>query len=64
MVAHPADYRWSSYRGNVQGEPDALLKPRASYLALGKDAVSREAAYRELFRHELEPGYDTVVARE
>jgi putative transposase len=27
MVAHPAEYRWSSYRANAQGETDALLKP-------------------------------------
>jgi putative transposase len=63
MVAHPAEYRWSSYRGNAQGESDGLLKPHALYLALGKDAASREAAYRELFRHELEPGLVDEIRR-
>jgi putative transposase len=56
MVAHPADYRWSSYRANAQGEADPLLTPHALYLGLGLEADSRQAAYRELFRHELEPG--------
>jgi len=55
MVEHPAEYRWSSYRANAQGERDALLRPHPSYEALGTDAAARQAAYRELFRHELEP---------
>lgn len=41
MGAHPAEYHWSSYRGNAQGEPDGLLKLHALYLALGSDAASR-----------------------
>jgi putative transposase len=53
MVEHPADYRWSSYRANAQGETDLLLCPHALYDALGPDQVSRQEAYRELFRFEL-----------
>jgi len=56
MVAHPAEYRWSSYRANAQGEADALIRPHVLYEALGKDPVDRRMAYRELFRHELDPG--------
>lgn len=56
MVEHPAEYRWSSYRANAQGERDALIQPHEVYDALGSDAASRQAAYRELFRYELEPG--------
>lgn len=56
MVQHPADYRWSSYRANAQGEADALLSPHPLYEALGQDAPGRQAAYRELFCHELDPG--------
>jgi len=63
MVEHPAEYRWSSYRGNAQGEPDALVQPHGLYLALGQDAKSRAAAYRELFRHELEPGVVDEIRR-
>ena len=55
MVAHPAEYRWSSYRANAQGEEDALVVPHEVYLGLGQD-VARLAAYRELFRYELESG--------
>ena len=56
MVEHPAEYRWSSYRANAQGENDALIQTHAVYDALGLDATGRQAAYRELFRYELEPG--------
>ncbi|SCX86773.1 transposase [Nitrosospira sp. Nsp13] len=55
MVAHPAEYRWSSYRANALGEVDALVKPHSLYEMLGLDAAARQAAYRALFRHELEP---------
>ncbi|WP_256329309.1 hypothetical protein [Nitrosomonas sp. Nm33] len=27
VVVHPAEYRWSSYRVNAQGETDAVVKP-------------------------------------
>lgn len=63
MVAHPAEYRWSSYRVNAQGEPDALVKPHSLYTALGLDASGRMAAYRELFRYELEPGLVDDIRR-
>lgn len=63
MAEHPAEYRWSSYLGNAQGEPDALLKPHAMYLALGRDEASRAAAYRELFRYALEPGLVDEIRR-
>jgi len=56
MVEHPAEYRWLSYRVNAQGEDGGLVTPHALYLALGADATDRQEAYRELFRHELEPG--------
>jgi putative transposase len=52
MVADLALYRWSSYRANALGEPDALLTPHALDLRLGDDA--RRAAYRELFRGALD----------
>lgn len=41
MVKHPAEYHWSSYRSDAQGEPDSLLKPHSLYQAPGKDAVNR-----------------------
>ena len=56
MVAHSADYQWSSYRENVQGEGDGILSPHACYQALGRDAAERQGKYRELFRDHLESG--------
>lgn len=56
MVAHPADYRWSSYRANAEGMPDALLSPHPVICALGRTASERRAAYREMFEEDLKPG--------
>ncbi|MBL8470795.1 MAG: transposase, partial [Rhodocyclaceae bacterium] len=55
MVAEPGQYRWSSYLGNAEGKVDAVLSPHDLYVAFGKDASERQAAYRELFREELDP---------
>lgn len=55
MVRHPADYLWSSYRTNGQGEESELIKPHRLYKALGPDESQRQSAYRKLFRHELDP---------
>jgi putative transposase len=63
MVVHPGEYRWSSYRANGQGEENALIRPHGLYEALGLDAPSRQAAYRELFRYELEPGLVDQIRR-
>ena len=49
LVAHPSDYRWSSYGANALGQHDPLLTPHAEYLALGQHSEEREAAYRTLF---------------
>lgn len=50
MVAHPGDYRWSSYAAHANGESNTLLIPHPLYSALGKTTAKREHAYRELFR--------------
>lgn len=63
MVEHPAEYRWSSYRANAQGEADSLIRPHPVYEGLGVDPERRQAAYRELFRHELEPGVVDQIRR-
>jgi putative transposase len=54
MVEHPAEYRWSSYRVNAQGESSALVKSHSFYVAIHEKKSERLAAYRELFRHQLE----------
>jgi putative transposase len=63
MVEHPAEYRWLSYRANAQGEADVLVRPHPLYSTLGDDAASRQAAYRELFRYELESGLVDEIHR-
>jgi putative transposase len=54
MVEDPAHYRWSSYRANALGQPDALLTPHPLYLSIGRDPKERQATYRALFRGQME----------
>lgn len=56
MVEHPAEYVWSSYRANAQGEANLFVTPHLLYLQLGNQSEARLAHYRELFRYELDPG--------
>lgn len=53
MVDDPAAYLWSSYRANGLGQPDTLITPQATYLALDRDDVRRHAVYRELVQQAL-----------
>lgn len=55
MVEHPADYLWSSYRANGQGENNPFICPQNEYQRLGESDESRQRAYRELFRAHMEP---------
>ena len=55
MVAHPADYAWSSYRHNGQGSPDKGIKPHPLYIQLAEHPQLRCAAYREMFKTRIEP---------
>lgn len=63
MVDHPADYRWSSYRVNGQAGAAILSHLIGSNHGLGETAERREAAYRELFRYELDPGLVDEIRR-
>jgi putative transposase len=56
MVEHPADYPWSSYRHHAEGRADPLVRSHANYAALGTTPEARQAAYKELFRYQLDPG--------
>lgn len=55
LVEHPAEYRWSSYRANAQGEASTLLTNHSLYNAVGPDEATRQSNYRELFRNRLDP---------
>ena len=50
MVAEPGEYRWSSYRCHGLGRLEGNIADHEAYLALGRTALVRQAAYRELFR--------------
>ena len=54
MVAHPAQYRWSSYHANIGAARDDSLTPHPAYLALGSDAAHQATAYAELSKTPLE----------
>ena len=54
MVAHPAEYQWSSYRANAQGEASSLINPHIHYLQLGQEECGRIQSYRALFRNYLD----------
>jgi putative transposase len=55
MVEHPAEYRWSSYRRNGQGEVDPLITAHEEYLRLGLNGQERQRHYRELLQAQIEP---------
>jgi putative transposase len=54
MANDPAQYRWSSYRHNGLGQADERIMPHPLYLGLGRNESDRLAAYRALFRSELD----------
>jgi putative transposase len=54
MVEHPSEYLWSSYRYNALGEDNNNLKPHQLYLRLSEVLAGRQAAYRELFKVQIE----------
>lgn len=56
LVNHPAEYPWSSYRVNAQGEHSSLIVPQNVYKELDNNPAMRRAAYKELFRDQLELG--------
>ena len=56
MVKQPGEYRWSSYQVNGQGKSSDLVTHHVLYRDLGQSSAERQLAYRELFRHELQPG--------
>ena len=50
MVAHPADYRWSSYGANATGQSDEMIRVHSVYQSLGVTRAQRQRAYSDLFR--------------
>jgi len=50
MVRGPAEYRWSSYRANVQGKANGLVSPHDIYMKLGRTRQKRQESYKALFK--------------
>ncbi len=66
MVAHPRDYRWSSYAvnaGGASGKNVDWLVPQREYLRLGRTVLERQEAYRQLFKAAL-PKHDLAAIRD
>jgi putative transposase len=53
MVVDPADYPWSSYHHNALGQTNDLVVPHPEFQRLGECDETRQAAYRDLFTHQL-----------
>lgn len=49
VVAHPQNWRWSSYRQNAEGEPDPLSTQHPLFATLGNSLAEQRSAYRTLF---------------
>ncbi len=53
----------TSYLANAEDEASPLIQAHGLYSALGRDAKRRQAAYRALFRPELEPALVDQIRR-
>ena len=56
MVAHPAEYPWSSYQYNALGKPIELITPHFLYQGLAKREKTRQKQYTTLI-HKMIPDY-------
>jgi len=63
MVAHPGDYRWSSYRANAQGRANALLAPHSAFELIAADAESRRRRYVEFIEQGVPAGDLAAIRR-
>ena len=60
MVDRPWEYRWSSCRANVLGEPDDLVVPHSEFNELARDRELRMRTYREMLMDAID---DETLAR-
>ncbi len=54
IVNQPEDYRRSSARAHIKGEPDLVIQDHPVYLALGQTESQRSKTYQSLFNGEIE----------
>jgi len=62
IVARPGDYRWSSYRANACGKPNALLEPHSAFELMASDADERRRRYVEFIKTGI-PAGDLLAIR-
>jgi len=63
MVRRPADYSWSSYRANANGETSSIITPHPQYLALNRLVSERQRLYRMLFDNPVDRGANDEIRR-
>jgi putative transposase len=63
LADRPGEYRWSSFKTNAFGQPDALLRRHGVYLALGRSESTRRKAYRALFDTPLDAALVDAIRR-
>lgn len=54
LVSKPEDWPWSAYRFYALGEPNHLITPFPSFLALASDQMQRQNTYRALVEATLD----------
>jgi len=54
LASHPAEYPWSSYQTNANGDSDSFITPHGEYLRLGANDLERTHRYRELVDETLD----------
>ncbi|PTA73523.1 MULTISPECIES: transposase [unclassified Stenotrophomonas] len=62
-VARPGDYRWSSYRANAHGRPNALLKPHSAFELIALDLDERRRRYAAFIEEGI-PAADVAAIRQ
>ena len=55
-VAHPGDYRWSSYRANAEGRANALLVPHSAFELIAAEVDERRRRYAEFIEQGVPAG--------
>jgi putative transposase len=53
LVAHPKDYRWSSYQRRALGMPDRSLDEDPWYAGLGTTETERRKKYQEWMESQI-----------
>lgn len=56
MVEHPAEYPWSSYQVNGQGQQGELNTPHEEYLRLGNSGAEQCKYYHEINKRQTRMG--------